>query len=310
MLLSLACIDAKTRRNMGKKSRRRPVEAHKASGGNDHESTTTTRISNQTRLNDAVSSCSTSEGHGILGHDDDGDGDEGHIKDLQVAVDPLMNCLSNQNPIEQQQRLIVEILSQLGIDWNSYNNDPYSSGNQSELKPHGEGILDELRLQKQADFTHCHAYALRRISEQCIVRGPSEGVDPYIFRLARAEKPNVIPKTVPLLTDKVDVKVAHHLAGPLSDFALFCSVGNAYMVEKMILHWTRAGSKERKKLLERRETTLRLPPLILTIAYSLHCSKTPGDYDRVINILLSFGADPWTTDILGRTAVHYGTDGK
>lgn len=100
-----------------------------------------------------------------------------------------------------------------------------------------------------------------------------------------------------------------------SPFARACGLGNAQAVIDMI-NATEEGSEERMQLLERRETGMRLTPLLITIALSkckvFVCSVLPGvneadmDHLRVIEILLRHGARPDCKELSGKSAVLYG----
>jgi len=139
-----------------------------------------------------------------------------------------------------------------------------------------------------------------------IPREKDEGPDPYTLRLTKVEAPAVAESVI------VPEKIApeHQKLQGMSVFALFCHLGNAYMVEKILLSLTAVGSEERRMLLERRETSLRLPPLLVVILYSIILCETQAEFEKVADVLLLYGADPFATDVLGRNAIHYATDGK
>mmetsp|Transcript_37067 Transcript_37067/g.64990 ORF Transcript_37067/g.64990 Transcript_37067/m.64990 type:complete len:556 (-) Transcript_37067:298-1965(-) len=107
---------------------------------------------------------------------------------------------------------------------------------------------------------------------------------------------------------------SHLLQNGLSPFAMMCCSGNAAVVEKAIKQ-TAKGSKERMQLLERRETGMRLTPLLLAIAMSKHkrfASRATGvkeadvDHVNVVKILLHYGARPDCKELTGKSAAHYG----
>lgn len=106
----------------------------------------------------------------------------------------------------------------------------------------------------------------------------------------------------------------HLINQGFSPFAIACGLGNPRTVENFI-KGTKEGSKERTQLLERRETGLRLSPLLLTIALSKGkpyvCSITGAreadmNHVSVIKILLRNGARPDCKELAGKSAVHYG----
>merc|ERR1712194_690126 len=118
------------------------------------------------------------------------------------------------------------------------------------------------------------------------------------------------------------VSQVYHPDG-FSDFALHCASGNAGAVEKAIIAATKENSSQgRRKLLERRESGLRLSPILITVANS----KNPDivveafhingrgtlrledmDHIGVIRVLLKYGARPDAKDLTGRTFSHYAT---
>ena len=99
-----------------------------------------------------------------------------------------------------------------------------------------------------------------------------------------------------------------------SNFAWSCIQGDVAAVEQAICKTIR-GTKERHELLERRATSMRLPPLLLTLALSKHPHQvqryagTPVNKQNhvgVFNVLLRYGARPDSRDVTGKTVIHYG----
>ena len=102
--------------------------------------------------------------------------------------------------------------------------------------------------------------------------------------------------------------------GGFTDFGLMCCLGNARGVERALKE-TEAGSDERMHLLERRETGCRLPPLLLTVAFSKHkgqicrhhgVREEDTQYLKTVKVLLKYGARPDCRELNGKTFVHYG----
>jgi len=100
----------------------------------------------------------------------------------------------------------------------------------------------------------------------------------------------------------------------LSSFSRLCAVGNAAMVEKRIKA-TSEFSNERKMLLEKRETGMRLSPLLMTIYWSKQKERTSQmtrvnlqdmNHLRTVKVLLKYGARPDVRDVTGKTMAHYG----
>jgi len=102
-----------------------------------------------------------------------------------------------------------------------------------------------------------------------------------------------------------------------SPFAAAVVRGEAKLVEDMLSH-TKNGSSERRKLLEYRETGMRLSPLLLLIAlgvkniaqgrnlFFLDDAREKPNYLEVAKTLLSYGARSDARDVAGKTVCHYG----
>lgn len=106
---------------------------------------------------------------------------------------------------------------------------------------------------------------------------------------------------------------SHLKLGGFSPFAMSCCLGNAKAVEKAIDE-TVEGSDERTHLLERRESGIRLSPLLLAIAISKVKSYTcqitgtreaDMNHVKVVKVLLRYGARPDCKELTGKSAVHY-----
>ena len=112
----------------------------------------------------------------------------------------------------------------------------------------------------------------------------------------------------------------NHLAnlglGPLSDFAKYCISGQVELV-KQTLERVAHGNKdpdftaepvpELIKLLETRETALRLSPLMMIVSIGKNLESANGNRQvQVAKLLLQYGARPDARDVCGKTVCHYG----
>eukprot|EP00980_Cylindrotheca_fusiformis_P018393 scaffold6052_cov118-Cylindrotheca_fusiformis.AAC.6 len=104
---------------------------------------------------------------------------------------------------------------------------------------------------------------------------------------------------------------AYGATGSFSMFALACITGNTAEVERMIQQATgdssqqpHSRSPELMKLLETRETSLRLSPLLLVVSAGKNVPQS--NQRNVAKLLLKAGASPDCKDVLGKTVVHYG----
>ena len=92
--------------------------------------------------------------------------------------------------------------------------------------------------------------------------------------------------------------------GVLSEFGMMCMVGAGAAVGD------RLQSGFSKQLLEQRETSLRLSPLLLTLCGCRTVMAGPGmnstEHEDVMKQLLEAGARPDARCIVGKTVVHYG----
>lgn len=103
----------------------------------------------------------------------------------------------------------------------------------------------------------------------------------------------------------------------LSPFASAVVRGEAKLVEEMLAK-TEVASDERHRLLELRETGMRLSPMLLLIAigaknimqgtYAYFIADMTGkpQHLEVAKILLKYGARPDSCDVTGKNACHYG----
>jgi hypothetical protein len=113
-------------------------------------------------------------------------------------------------------------------------------------------------------------------------------------------------------TEGADIS-AYLQTNGFSTFAMNCVQGNKAAVERMLK--ATSSQKERVCLLEKRETSFRCSPLLLTIGLAKHpqtvmsctgCQPRHMDYEGVAKVLLKYGARPDVKDVAGKTAVHWG----
>lgn len=99
-----------------------------------------------------------------------------------------------------------------------------------------------------------------------------------------------------------------------SDFAFSCALGAHHAAQKKLDEvtsriaqpWSR--SEELKQLLEKRECSMRLSPLLIIVSAGKN-AKGPGDMSHHVEtakLLLKYGASPIAKDVLGKTVSHYG----
>jgi ankyrin repeat protein len=109
---------------------------------------------------------------------------------------------------------------------------------------------------------------------------------------------------------------AHFEQQKLSPFVLLCLTGQIDMVRmeleretsRLKQPWTQhtMRSSTLKALLDRRETSLRLSPLLLLASLGKNMVLPFGDRLGVAKLLLEYGASPHAQDVLGKTVCHYG----
>jgi hypothetical protein len=108
----------------------------------------------------------------------------------------------------------------------------------------------------------------------------------------------------------------HARQGALSPFAMMCITGNLEAVHDKILEVTSMNytdndinSTALKTLLETRETSLRLSPLLLIVSIGktlIGPDQCKTNFQGVTKLLLKHGAAPDAKDVLGKTVCHYG----
>jgi hypothetical protein len=105
---------------------------------------------------------------------------------------------------------------------------------------------------------------------------------------------------------------------PLSMFAIACITGMYSKVQKMLEEVagknqdvSETPSPELIQLLERRETCLRLTPLLMVVSMGKNlrignASTLDSQQVKVVELLLKYGARPDARDVCGKTVCHYG----
>ena len=119
--------------------------------------------------------------------------------------------------------------------------------------------------------------------------------------------------------------IEHHMREPsgLTSFAWKCIIGDTKAVEKALKTARLRSSKDHTQslteLLEYRETSMRVPPLILTVAMSKHKQTVKAysqlnvrivdtvdmDHVGVVRTLIKYGARPNSKDVTGKTSKFY-----
>jgi hypothetical protein len=105
----------------------------------------------------------------------------------------------------------------------------------------------------------------------------------------------------------------HATEGAFSELGTMCFIGGVKAAHIMIENVTKkiqqpySRQKEMITLLEMRDTSLRLSPLLLIVSAGKNASGQPYmDHAGVAKILLKSGASPDAKDVLGKTVCHYG----
>ena len=108
---------------------------------------------------------------------------------------------------------------------------------------------------------------------------------------------------------------AHMEQNAISKFALWCSMGSLDMVKKTIQDLQKeevqpfSRKKKMEAMMETRETSLRLSPLLLIVSAGKNV-RAPRvemqNHQETAKYLLLQGASPLAKDVLGKTVCHYG----
>ena len=105
----------------------------------------------------------------------------------------------------------------------------------------------------------------------------------------------------------------HMVDDAVSEFGKMCALGSAGVVQHMInkvqknLERPNFMLEQMRMLLEGRDTSLRLSPLLLIVSVGKNLqSPMPVEHVEVAKILLKSGASPDAKDVLGKTVCHYG----
>ena len=99
----------------------------------------------------------------------------------------------------------------------------------------------------------------------------------------------------------------------VSEFGKMCALGSAQVVQHMIneaqnnLERPYFMQEQVRMLLEGRDTSLRLSPLLLIVSVGKNLqSPMPVEHVETAKLLLKSGASPDAKDVLGKTVCHYG----
>ena len=105
----------------------------------------------------------------------------------------------------------------------------------------------------------------------------------------------------------------HMVDDAVSEFGKMCALGSAGVVQHMInkvqknLERPNFMLEQMRMLLEGRDTSLRLSPLLLIVSVGKNLqSPMPVEHVEVAKLLLKSGASPDAKDVLGKTVCHYG----
>jgi len=106
----------------------------------------------------------------------------------------------------------------------------------------------------------------------------------------------------------------HFASKQVSKFAMACAAGNISVVQselervKATASEPLSKSKQMTTLLETRETSMRLSPLLLIVSLGKNLLM-PGAQPQTAKLLLKNGASPVAKDVTGKTVAHYGAGG-
>lgn len=110
----------------------------------------------------------------------------------------------------------------------------------------------------------------------------------------------------------------HFSSRQVSKFAIASASGNLTIaqselkrVKSTVSQQPYFSSNEVTKLLETRETSMRLSPLLLIVSLGKNIVSTTGQqqFESVAKLLLKNGASPIAKDVMGKTVAHYGAGG-
>ena len=219
--------------------------------------------------------------------------------------DKLMDRICDWKNIKwiEQRQLIRRVMKNSGVNLDSYESDQYGDGDQSPLNDACRYDLERLYYQL-FDFALSSEEAYQFYTE--VPEEPDMEMLPRITQMLDLNG----AKVEEMMQQAKDIKSKIESEQPFSRLACYADRSRAKMAEELILKSSKPGTEERRQLLEKRETTFHLSPLLIA-AYSFFMNTQfyPGDdYEGMMHVLLKYGANPFARDITGRTAVHYLTD--
>ena len=107
----------------------------------------------------------------------------------------------------------------------------------------------------------------------------------------------------------------HFTGGKVSKFAMACASGDLTLAQtelqrvKSTAVQPFSACNELTILLETRETSMRLSPLLLIVSLGKNLVSKNPKFESVAKLLLKNGASPVAKDVVGKTAAHYGAGG-
>lgn len=284
---------------MGKKSRRREK------GTQGHTATSPTRGANE-------SACAN---NGIF---EDDEAQERVDRELDTKLEKvILEAMSGKDARRgpgARAELMQRFFHILGVDLTQYddNAETFHDPDQASRMKRASRYTSvmSLRYWIRWDLIECRATGMMRLERTLAIKDdgdPRKSLSRLEELRAAELKPAMFESIKHSALQPPAASTPKHQG--LSDLACFCSIGNAELVEKVIVKLTTAGSEERKQLIERKETCFRLTPLHIATLFATW-SPTMIEYVKVVNVLLSFGANPFAKDIWGYTVLHYATDRK
>jgi hypothetical protein len=207
------------------------------------------------------------------------------------------------NSLEENQKLIRTIFTNIGIDWKSY--DDHTDGDQSTIACTGD--MNTVRAADEIDELW---YRLFDWEQSCM-----EAEKRHIPMIASAYM-NICRNSNMSVEELKRVENSYYDSmSYLSRPGYYASYPFPKKLEDHITSSTKPGTEERKLLVEKRDTTFRLSPLMCAVfmfgLVNIDSEKTADgfkrDYKQSVHLLLKYGANPFAKDITGRTVIHYAT---
>jgi hypothetical protein len=249
----------------------------------------------------------------IAGINDETDGvkKDGGINIHDIDGDAELSKLSLEGPLEEQQKYIRQSLIKTGTDVVMNDDDPMGNGDQSPIESaEGKKIARDLFTIGGDIDAVAESDAFSTLAIECIlgkVNKVKRIFSDFVDSEMKMEMEMKMEKTkIEADNEEEADNDTEEDADDKKDAETEKDNGQTSASASLVQPWSR--NEKMKKLLETRETSLRLSPLLLVVAAgeSAQGVSKHANHSDVAYTLLKYGANPNAQDVFGKNVCHYG----